>query len=124
METRIDHVVGGIYRISTMTEAYGITFNQFLIDDERPTLVHTGDHFLFENIRAAIREVLDPATLANLVLLHWEGDEIGCTSPVRAGAGSGSNSAPPSSPRRAASSRTSVSTPVPTFIAPRASDAA
>ncbi len=77
METRIDHITGGIYRISTMTEAYGITFNQFLIDDERPTLVHTGDHFLYESIRDEIREVLDPATLANLVLLHWEGDENG-----------------------------------------------
>jgi flavorubredoxin len=77
METRIDHISGGIYRISTMTEAYGITFNQFLIDDEQPTLVHTGDHFLYDNIRAAIGEVLDPATLANLVLLHWEGDENG-----------------------------------------------
>ena len=43
METRIDHVTGGIYRIATMTEPYGITFNQFLIDDERPTLIHTGD---------------------------------------------------------------------------------
>ena len=77
METRIDHIVGGIYRISTMTETYGITFNQFLIDDEQPTLVHTGDHFMYDSIRAAIREVLDPATLANLVLLHWEGDENG-----------------------------------------------
>jgi flavorubredoxin len=77
METRIDQITGGIYRISTMTEAYGITFNQFLIDDERPTLVHTGDHFMYDNIRDAIREVLDPATLANLVLLHWEGDENG-----------------------------------------------
>jgi flavorubredoxin len=77
METRIDQIVGGIYRISTMTETYGITFNQFLIDDEQPTLVHTGDHFMYENIRAAIAEVLDPSTLANLVLLHWEGDENG-----------------------------------------------
>jgi flavorubredoxin len=77
METRIDQIVGGIYRISTMTETYGITFNQFLIDDEQPTLVHTGDHFMYENIRAGIREVLDPARLANLVLLHWEGDENG-----------------------------------------------
>ena len=77
METRIDHIAGGIYRISTMTETYGITFNQFLIDDEHPTLVHTGDHFMYDNIRAAISGVLDPATLANLVLLHWEGDENG-----------------------------------------------
>jgi len=77
METRIDHIVGGIYRISTMTAPYGITFNQFLIDDERPTLVHTGNYETYENVRGAIREVLDPATLANVVLLHWEGDENG-----------------------------------------------
>jgi flavorubredoxin len=77
METRIDHITGGIYRISTMTEAYGITFNQFLIDDEQPTLVHTGEYGVYENVRKAIREVLDPATLANIVLLHWEGDENG-----------------------------------------------
>ena len=77
METRIDHIVGGIYRISTMTEPYGITFNQFLIDDERPTLLHTGEYGVYDNVRGAIREVLDPATLANIVLLHWEGDENG-----------------------------------------------
>ncbi len=77
METRIDHVVGGIYRISTTTETYGITFNQFLIDDERPALVHTGEHGSYEHVREAIREVLDPATLAYVLLLHWEGDENG-----------------------------------------------
>src|SRR5581483_6896649 len=77
METRIDHIPGGIYRIATMTEPYGITFNQFLIDDEQPTLVHTGEYGLYENVRGAIREVLDPATLAHVVLLHWEGDENG-----------------------------------------------
>jgi len=77
METRIDQIVGGIYRISTWQEPYGITFNQFLIDDERPTLIHTGMHGLYDGIRAAITEVLDPARLANLILLHWEGDENG-----------------------------------------------
>jgi hypothetical protein len=41
METRIDHITGGIYRISTWAEPFGITFNQFLIDDERPILIHT-----------------------------------------------------------------------------------
>ena len=77
METRIDHITGGIHRIATMTEAYGITFNQYLIDDERPTLVHTGNYDQYENVRQAISEVLDPATLADVVLLHWEGDENG-----------------------------------------------
>ncbi|HZR93933.1 MAG TPA: hypothetical protein VFA44_16170 [Gaiellaceae bacterium] len=77
METRIDHIAGGIYRISTMTEPYGITFNQFLIDDERPTLIHTGEHGAYEHVRKAIAEVLDPASLGAVVLLHWEGDENG-----------------------------------------------
>ena len=67
METRIDHITGGIYRISTMTEPFGITFNQFLIDDERPMLVHTGEYGLYENLRKAIvirLEHLDPPRFA------------------------------------------------------------
>src|SRR3981081_1694410 len=77
VETRIDHIAGGIYRIATMTEAYGITFNQFLIDDERPALIHTGEDGVYENVRKAIGEVLAPKRLAHVVLLHWEGDENG-----------------------------------------------
>lgn len=77
METRIDHIVGGIYRISAFHPDYGITMNQVLVDDERPTLIHTGEYDGFEAIDKAMREVLDPATLANIVLLHWEGDENG-----------------------------------------------
>ena len=42
----------------------GITFNQFLIADERPALIHTGMRDLHGAIRSAIREVLDPAKLA------------------------------------------------------------
>src|SRR5919201_1107000 len=53
VETRIDHITGGIYRIATMTAPYGITFNQFLIDDERPALVHTGEYGFYEPIRKA-----------------------------------------------------------------------
>ena len=77
MNTRIDQIVGGIYRISTWQEPYGITFNQFLIDDERPALIHTGMHHLHSAIRNSVREVLDPAKLAYVILLHWEGDENG-----------------------------------------------
>jgi len=76
-QTRIDHIVGGIYRIATWSPESGITFNQFLIDDERPALIHTGTHDHYDGVRAAIAEVLDPARLAHIVLLHWEGDENG-----------------------------------------------
>jgi flavorubredoxin len=73
METRIDHLTGGIYRISTWAPDFGITFNQFLIDDERPALIHTGQHSFYEPIRKAIAQVLDPARLAYVALPHWEG---------------------------------------------------
>lgn len=74
---RIDHLVGGIYRISVWSPQAGLTFNQFLIEDESPTLVHTGRYDDYDAVVEAMREVLDPARLANIVLLHWEGDENG-----------------------------------------------
>ena len=75
--TRINHIVDGIYRISTFSPEFGITFNQFLIDDEQPALIHTGTYEHYEGVRSAIAEVLDPTRLAHIVLLHWEGDENG-----------------------------------------------
>ncbi len=74
---RIDHIVGGIYRISVWSPDAGLSFNQFLIDDESPTLVHTGRYDDYEAVVGAVGQVLDPARLENLVLLHWEGDENG-----------------------------------------------
>jgi len=75
----IDEITKGIYRISTppTTDGAPITFNQFLIDDEMLTLIHTGVHGEYDSIRKAVGEVLDPARLAYVVLLHFEGDECG-----------------------------------------------
>ncbi|HZO36213.1 MAG TPA: hypothetical protein VFB41_04985 [Solirubrobacteraceae bacterium] len=75
--TDVTQIVGGIYRISTFAPDVGITFNQFLIDDERPTLIHTGMHFMYDAVRSAVAEVLDPASLAYVALLHFESDECG-----------------------------------------------
>jgi flavorubredoxin len=75
--TTIDHLAGGIYRISTVQSSTPITFNQFLIDDELPMLIHTGEHDHYDQIRAAIKQVLDPSRLAYVALLHFEGDECG-----------------------------------------------
>jgi len=74
---RIDQIVGGIYRISIWSPEADLTFNQFLIDDEAPTLFHTGRYDDYDAVVAGVGEVLDPARLANLVLLDWEGDENG-----------------------------------------------
>ena len=77
--TRIDEIVDGIYRICTPVDVGGFDFqfNQFLIDDERPALIHTGMHALYGDVRSAIEEVLDPAKLSYVALLHFESDECG-----------------------------------------------
>jgi flavorubredoxin len=77
--TRIDEIVDGIYRICTTVAAAGrpFQFNQFLIDDERPALVHTGMHQLYEPVRDAVAQVLDPGKLEYVILLHFESDENG-----------------------------------------------
>ncbi len=74
---RIDEIVDGIYRISTMPKDSPISFNQFLIDDERPALIHTGMAPLYQDIRNAIGKVLDPTRISYFILLHFEGDECG-----------------------------------------------
>jgi flavorubredoxin len=76
---RIDEIVGGIYRISTTMENEDLVFqfNQFLIDDERPALVHTGMYQMYEDVRDAVAEVLDPGKLEYVILLHFESDECG-----------------------------------------------
>jgi flavorubredoxin len=76
---RIDEINDGIYRISTTVEVDGraFQFNQFLIDDERPALIHTGMHDMYESVRDAVAEVLDPGRLGYVILLHFEADECG-----------------------------------------------
>jgi flavorubredoxin len=74
---RVDEVADGIYRLSTMDPGFSITVNQFLIDDKRPTLIHTGMFPMYEDVRRAVAEVLDPARLAYAVCPHFEADECG-----------------------------------------------
>ncbi len=75
--TRTDEVSPDIYRIATWVPEAGITFNQFLIDDESPALIHTGMHDLYEAVSGAVSDVLDAARLRFIALLHFEADECG-----------------------------------------------
>ncbi len=77
--TRSDEIVDGIYRICTPVDvgAYDFQFNQFLIDDERPALIHTGMHGMYDDVRSAVAQVLDPGRLQYVALLHFESDECG-----------------------------------------------
>ena len=75
---RVDEIVDGIYRISTTMGSgeAAFQFNQFLIDDERPALIHTGLHQMYEDVRAAVARS-GPTSSAYMVLLHFEADECG-----------------------------------------------
>ena len=74
---RVDHVTSGIYRISTYAPEKRISFNQFLIDDDEPTLIHTGTFPMYDDVRAAVAQVLDPSRLRNVIVPHFEADECG-----------------------------------------------
>jgi flavorubredoxin len=76
---RIDEIVDGIYRVSTTVnlDGFDFSFDQFLIDDERPALIHTGMHAMYDDVRDAVGQVLDPGKLEYVILLHFESDECG-----------------------------------------------
>ncbi len=72
---QVDEVTGGIYRISTAAWGFPITLNQFLIKGEHPALIHTGTYPLYEDVKKAVGQVLDPARLEYIVVPHFESDE-------------------------------------------------
>ncbi|HEX8522035.1 MAG TPA: hypothetical protein VF669_07240, partial [Tepidisphaeraceae bacterium] len=74
---QITEVVKDIFRISAFEPAVGITFNQFLIMDEKPALIHTGAFPWYESIRQTLAELVDPGKLAYVVVPHFEADECG-----------------------------------------------
>src|SRR5574338_861103 len=75
--TEIHEIQDGIYRISGFSELFGITFNQFLIDDEKPVLIHTGPVGMYEQVEQRVKEVIPLDRLAYVAFLHFESDEWG-----------------------------------------------
>jgi flavorubredoxin len=75
---QVTQIVDGIYRLCSLPPGkYPVGFNQFLIDDERPTLIHTGFYDSYDAVRGAVAQVLDPKRLSYVVLGHFESDECG-----------------------------------------------
>jgi flavorubredoxin len=81
MDTRIDEVAAGIYRISTFVPEVaapaGFTFNQFLVLGEQPLLFHCGHRRMFPLVSAAVAKVLPPQQLRWISFGHVEADECG-----------------------------------------------
>lgn len=79
----VDEIADHVYRISTFVPDIGptgFTFNQFLIDAEEPMLYHTGQHFLFPTVRAAVERVMPVDRLRWISFAHLEADECGAVN--------------------------------------------
>lgn len=81
METRINEIADGIYRLSThvaeIAPPAGFTFNQFLILGEEPLLFHTGPRRMFPSVREAVAKLMQPEALRWIAFGHVESDECG-----------------------------------------------
>src|ERR671914_774776 len=79
MQTRVDEVADGIYRICTPLDVIpgGFTFNTYLIADDEPLLFHTGYKKLFPVTVEAVRKILPVESLRWVGGSHFESDEFG-----------------------------------------------
>lgn len=81
METRVDEIAPGIYRLATLipdiAPPAGFTFNQFLIDADQPLLYHCGPRALFPLVSAAAAKVVPLDRLRWIAFGHVEADECG-----------------------------------------------
>jgi hypothetical protein len=60
VKPKVTEIARGIHRISTFHPDIGIQFNQFLVADDEPFLMHTGMRRMFASTLGGVREVLDP----------------------------------------------------------------
>lgn len=89
METRIDEIAPGIFRLSTFIADMppaGFTFNQFLVRGEEPFLFHTGQKQLFPNVSDAVQRLIPLDTLRWISFAHMEADEMGAMNSFLAAA--------------------------------------
>src|SRR3954467_15426048 len=81
METKIDEIADGIYRLSTFVAEVappaGFTFNQFLIEADEPLLFHTGPRAMFPLVAEAGATIVPVESLRWITFGHVEADECG-----------------------------------------------
>ena len=81
MQTQIDEIAAGIYRLSThvaeVAPPAGFTFNQFLILGDEPLLFHCGMRGLFPLVSEAVGKIMPVDRLRWVSFGHVEADECG-----------------------------------------------
>jgi flavorubredoxin len=77
MQSKVSEIASNVYRISTFHPDFGLQFNQFLLDDDEPFLMHTGMKKMFATTLEGVASVLDPTKLRWIGFSHFESDECG-----------------------------------------------
>jgi flavorubredoxin len=77
MDTQVEEIADGIYRLSTFIPDANFMFNQFLVDADEPLLFHSGLSGLFPLVSAAATRVVPPERLRWITFGHVEADECG-----------------------------------------------
>jgi flavorubredoxin len=77
METVVDEIADGIFRLSTYVAPANFTFNQFLVRADEPLLFHCGPRAMFPLISAALGRVIPVQALRWISFGHHESDESG-----------------------------------------------
>ncbi|HEX3837208.1 MAG TPA: hypothetical protein VHW25_09640 [Steroidobacteraceae bacterium] len=89
MQTQIDEIAAGIYRLSTCVPDAapgGFTFNQFLIKGDDALLFHTGHRAMFPLVSQAIARILPLERIRWITFGHVEADECGAMNAFLAAA--------------------------------------
>lgn len=80
METKINEIAEGVFRLSTFIPQVpptGLAFNQFLVLGDEPLLFHTGMRALFPLVRDAVARIMPVENLRWISFGHYEADECG-----------------------------------------------
>lgn len=79
-ETTVTELWPDTYCCSTYYPERGLSFNQYVVDAERPLLVHTGAADMVEDVIRGVEAVLPVEELAYALATHFEADECGALS--------------------------------------------
>jgi hypothetical protein len=66
IQTKVTEIARDTHRISTLHPDFGIQFNQFIIRDDEPFLMHTGYRGMFQATLEGVKSIIDPDTDSTL----------------------------------------------------------
>jgi flavorubredoxin len=77
LQPNVTELAPDTYRISVFHPGFNIQFNQFLLVDDQPFLMHAGLKHIFPAVFEGVSSVMDPANLRWIGVSHFESDECG-----------------------------------------------